>query len=157
MTRYKFFLDMKCSVWERTHFTIEAETENAAIHLAAQFATNDLYNEEIENNGLTIEDSETIYDTMETLPVEANCGKPTVEIHFSNEDDLSDNVNGSVWDSWWKLADLRTKECICGLRQGDFDPANCYQSFVQACTLWWDGRPDSEKIEIWKNYANENI
>ncbi len=52
-------------------------------------------------------------------------------------------------EEWWKQTDFETMEVITGLVQDDFDPADGYQAFVDACEGKWNSLGVEEKIHIW--------
>lgn len=96
MSIFKFFQDRKYTVWERTHFIIEADTENIAISCAVQAMKDDISTVDIENAVIVIEETETLYDTMEYICVEENAGQPTQEIYMGTPRKntlLTDNLN----------------------------------------------------------------
>ena len=148
MTRYKFSQDRKHTIWTRTHFTIDAPTQAEAIAKAATLVGQDVEDAEAEDERISIEESETLYDTMDEIPVEDNDGNSTIDIIFDNGDDLADNVTGAVWDYWWKESDDEVLESITGLRRSDFDPADGCRAFTKACEEWWNKHSDLEKIEM---------
>lgn len=80
MTRYKFSQDRKHMIWTRTHFTIDAPTQAEAIAKAATLVGQDVEDAEAEDERINIEESETLYDTMEDIPVEENSGNSTIDI-----------------------------------------------------------------------------
>ena len=149
MTRYKFSQDRKHTIWTRTHFTIDAPTQAEVIAKAATLVGQDVEDAEAEDERISIEESETLYDTMDEIPVEDNDGNSTIDIIFDNGDDLADNVTGAVWDYRWKESDDEVLESITGLRRSDFDPADGCRAFTKACEEWWNKHSELEKIEIW--------
>lgn len=54
-------------------------------------------------------------------------------------------------EQWWGGTGFRTMEYLTGYRQGDFDPQDGYQDFVDACNSWWDALSTEEKIRLWRN------
>lgn len=56
----------------------------------------DLHDTQRPEDSITIYASETLYDSMEALPVEDNNDQPTREIFFENGDDVADNVSGPI-------------------------------------------------------------
>ena len=155
MACYKFYQDKKCTVLERTFFTVEAAIEEAAIRCAGQLGKGDLYAAEMQD-GIAIDESETLYDSMEELSVDDNGDQPTVEIFVGTPRKgriIAENITGPQWRTWWRQADFATMERITGLRQSDYDPENGYQAFINACETWWNGQSEEEQIRIWKEYA----
>lgn len=109
MTSYRFYLDEKCTVWVRTYFTVEAPDRDTAASCAARIAKSDLHDTQRPEDGIAIDASETLYDSMEALPAEDNDDQPTREIFFENGDDVADNVSGPSWDAWWRQLDSGRK------------------------------------------------
>ncbi|MBP3529485.1 MAG: hypothetical protein J6K02_12605 [Alistipes sp.] len=155
MACYKFYQDKKCTVWERTFFTVEADSEEAAIRCAGQLGKGDLYAAEMQQEGIAIDESETLYDSMEELSVDDNGGQPTVEIFAGTPRKghlIAENITGPQWRRWWRQTDFPTMERITGLRQSDYDPEDGCQAFVDACEAWWSGQSEEDQIRIWKEY-----
>ena len=156
MAYYKFYQDKKCTVWERTFFTVEAGSEEAAIRFAGQFGKGDLYAAEMQEEGIGIDESETLYDSMEELSVDDNGDQPTVEIFVGTPRKgrmIAQNVSGPQWQAWWQQADFATMERATGLRQSDYAPEDGCQAFIDACNDWWAGQSEEEQIRIWKEYV----
>ena len=84
------------AIWTRTHFTIDAPTKAEAIAKAAPLVGQDVEDTEAEDEQISIEESETLYDTMDEIPVEESDGNSTIDIIFDDGDDLADNVTGAV-------------------------------------------------------------
>ena len=155
MAYYKFYQDKKCTVWERIFFTVEADSEEAAIRCAGQLGKGDLYAAEMQEEGIAIDESETLYDSMEELPVDDNGDQPTVEIFVGTPRKgrmIAQNVSGPQWRRWWWQTDFATMEHITGLRQSDYDSEGGYQAFIDACEVWWSGQSEEEQIRLWKEY-----
>ena len=53
---------------------------------------------------------------------------------------------------WWNSVEFGIMEKITGYRQSDFDPAEGYQAFVDACNECWENFSKKEKLRIWENY-----
>lgn len=140
MTSYRFYLDEKCTVWVRTYFTVEAPDRDTAASCAARIAKGDLHDTQRPEDGIAIDASETLYDSMEALPAEDNDDRPTREIFFENGDDVADNVSGPSWDAWWRQLDSGRKKRIMGLRQTNCDGE---------CDRRWAACPEAEKIAVW--------
>lgn len=155
MTCYKFYQDKKCTVWERTFFTVEADSEEAAIRCAGQLGKGDLYAAEIQEDGIAIDESETLYDSLEELLVDDNGDQPTVEIFAGTPRKghlIAENITGPQWRRWWRQIDFPTRERVTGLRQSDYALEEGYQAFVDACEAWWNGQSEEEQIRLWKEY-----
>ena len=136
MTRYKFSQDRKHTIWTRTHFTIDAPTQAEAIAKAATLVGQGVEDVEAEDEQICIEESETLYDSLEDIPVEESDGNSTIDIIFDDGDDLADNVTGTIWDYWWKESDDELLESITDLRRSDFDPEDGGRTFVEVCGEW---------------------
>lgn len=155
MACYKFYQDKKCTVWERTFFTVEAASEEAAIRCAGQLGKGDLYAAEMQEDGIAIDESETLYDSMEELSVDDNGDQPTVEIFAGTPRKghlIAENITGPQWWRWWRQTDFAMMERITGLRQSDYAPEDGYQAFVDACEAWWNRQSEEEQIRLWKEY-----
>ncbi len=50
---------------------------------------------------------------------------------------------------WWVETDFKAMERLTCYRQPDYDPADGYQTFVDTCNGWWDGKTTEEKISIY--------
>ena len=72
MKKYSFYIDNKVTVWERSHRTIEAESEEEAMKMAKDIFKDDWGQSEVE--------METLYDTQESMSVEENGGFATSEL-----------------------------------------------------------------------------
>ena len=156
MAYYKFYQDKKCTVWERTFFTVEADSEEAAIRCAGQLSKGDLYAAEMQEDGITIDESETLYDSMEELSADDNGDQPTVEIFAGTPRKghlIAENITGPQWRRWWRQIDSPTRERVTGLRQSDYAPEDGYQAFVDACEAWWNRQFAEEQIRIRKESA----
>lgn len=99
MTRYGFSQDRKHTIWIRTHFTIDAPTQAEAIAKAATLVGQDVEDAEAEDERISIEESETLYDSLENIPVEGSDGNSNIEIRLVSimGDDLDTNVAGPAW------------------------------------------------------------
>ena len=74
--RFEFYQDVKVKIWQRQHFTIEAETIEEARELAKQYANEDISCvEEVE-----VENIEWLHDTEERITPEENGGCATIEV-----------------------------------------------------------------------------
>ena len=90
MARFNFIHDEKITVWERTQFVVEAETEEEARAIAAKkakSASGIQYDDSIE-----IVNIETLDDTIEYMTPSENNNQPTVEIYINNADDVDNLV-----------------------------------------------------------------
>lgn len=80
MAKFKYYQDQLVKVWERRNFTIEAETQEEADKIAKEIAKSNyqVYTEEMDEVEFT--DQETLFDTEETISLEENNGKISMEI-----------------------------------------------------------------------------
>jgi hypothetical protein len=92
MTKWKefdFYTDEKKTIWYRVHFTVRAETEEEAHHLAKKMFDKDDYAGEDGAYG----DYEQLTDTVENMSVEEN-GMATRELYVYPEGNMiKDNLN----------------------------------------------------------------
>jgi predicted nucleic acid-binding Zn-ribbon protein len=82
MKEFDLVREEKCTVWVRTFHRLEAETIEEAIEMANQ------------SEGVDV--SETLYDTMEAIPIEQNGGYSTLEIFLNNTQDNPVFTNGKT-------------------------------------------------------------
>lgn len=79
MAQFHFYQDAKLTVWERTRFTVDAETEEEALAIARQLAQTE---ESIDNYDEIVDsDVETLADTIEYMYPADNDGQATVEVY----------------------------------------------------------------------------
>lgn len=71
---YDFYADEKKTIWYRVNFSIRAQSEEEAMHLAKQMFDKDDY-------GGSDYDWEQITDTVESMSVVDNDGWPTRELY----------------------------------------------------------------------------
>ena len=79
MKTFNFYQDKKVSIWNREHFTVEAETQEEA----NQKVLEAIKNGDISDFHHTT--SKYMYDTVEELSVDENYGNPTIEIYTTND------------------------------------------------------------------------
>ena len=84
MATFDFYVDQKCSVWERVQFEVEADT----IEEAKKKAIKLFQQGEYDMGG----DVETMYDTMEFMDLKDNNGNPTLELYY-HDNLITDNKN----------------------------------------------------------------
>jgi hypothetical protein len=76
METFEFYVDEKCTVWQRVTFEVEAETEAEAKKKAIK-----LFHKNEYDGG----DCETIYDTMEFIASpKDNGGEATMELYYDD-------------------------------------------------------------------------
>jgi hypothetical protein len=73
-----------------------------------------------------------------------NCEKHTRQVQ---ESELMRTI-----EEWWGKTDFKQMERITGYRQSDYSTEDGYQAFVDAGNVWWNGKTNNEKIEIWNEY-----
>jgi len=150
MEKYQFYLDRKVTIWERTHFSVHADSEEAAILKAAAI---DLENMETEDDPqIVISSNEVLYDTVEELPTAENNGQPTVELFMYDAkfDAISDNVAGAVWDVWWRETDRSTRERILRHRKQSSITQISESEIREQGDAWWSRLPAEERYRIWR-------
>lgn len=91
MEAFRFYQDRKVTCWERTHFEVTAENYEEAVALVKSWQGEDALCFE-DNEKVIITDGETLYDTSESLSVEENGGKPTIEVFADNGKDIINNT-----------------------------------------------------------------
>lgn len=150
MKEYQFYRDRKVTIWERTHFSVYADSEEAAILKAVAI---DLENMETEDDPqIVISADEVLYDTVEELPIAENNGQRTVELFMCDAkfDAISDNVVGVAWDTWWRETDLPTRERILRHREQIFLVQTSESEFREQSDAWWNRLPAEERYRIWR-------
>lgn len=73
MGTYRLYVDRKCTVWEREHYMIEAESETEALEKCLS--------PDVECSG-----SEFLYDTAEYMTPKDNDNYPTLEVFNKDTD-----------------------------------------------------------------------
>ena len=91
MEAFRFYQDRKVTCWERTRFEVTAENYEGAVTLVKSWQGEDVLCFE-DNEKVIITDGETLYDTSESLSVEENGGKPTIEVFADNGEDIINNT-----------------------------------------------------------------
>jgi hypothetical protein len=87
MKRFDYYLDGKYTVWQRTYFSVEAETSEEAESKIKQIVDeDDIYDEThfVEN--------EILFDTLEIMSVDENDGQTTQELFNSGDEMIWDNT-----------------------------------------------------------------
>lgn len=74
METYNLYIDCKCTIWEREHYTIEAESEIEAL-------------EKCLKAGIECDYSEYLYDTVEYMPPKDNGNCPTLEVYNNHTEE----------------------------------------------------------------------
>ena len=78
---YKFKKDSKVTVWQRDYITVEADSPEEAYALMKENALEDFSC--LNDERITYDRTETLFDTIEVLPVEENDNQATVEIYHA--------------------------------------------------------------------------
>ena len=78
MKEFEFYQDVKCTIWCRSYFTIEAESKEEALKKAQKFFNDDI-NETDESH--LVDDYEWMTDTAENMTLEQNYGFNTIEVY----------------------------------------------------------------------------
>ena len=75
--KFQYYIDTKCSIWQRAHYEIEAASLEEARAIAI---------EEAKAQSLVgFQENEFLYDTEEDLTPEENGGSPTVEMFVEGD------------------------------------------------------------------------
>ena len=90
MKTYSYYQDVKCTVWERNHFTVNATSQKEADKIAKRCVVGNVY-DQADGNTLTHVGNETIFDTIDLVPLEENHGSPTIEVYCLNHKFIADN------------------------------------------------------------------
>ena len=80
MKTYRFYQDIKVSVWQRQHFEIEAENETEAKRIAMKFKDRDVSAE------MECSHTDTLSETEEEMTVEENGGSDTIQLYLRGEE-----------------------------------------------------------------------
>ena len=79
-----FYLDSKVTIWTRSNFTVEGETEEECQRKMIEYVEkngNQIINEAYEGeDGVSFFDNEVLYETEECMNPEENDGQATIEI-----------------------------------------------------------------------------
>ncbi len=82
MATYKFYQDKKIEIWERTHFTVNADTEAEAKNIIENQNGNDTDH----MTGIVVGASEMLFETSKNISMNDNAGFATLEIYIDNGD-----------------------------------------------------------------------
>lgn len=82
METFSYYFDEKVAIWNRNHFTVDAESKEEADQIAKDY----ILEKDIDWD-IDITFSEYLYDTSSNLSVEENGGEPTLEL-YTDEDEL---------------------------------------------------------------------
>lgn len=76
--KYDFYIDEKSTIWNRSHYTVEANSEEEAIVIMKEEFENQEFDEVIFN------ENEILYDTNEYITPQQNNGNSTKELYKDN-------------------------------------------------------------------------
>lgn len=82
METFSYYFDEKVTVWNRNHFTVDAETKEEADRIAKDY----ILEKDIDWD-IDIDFSGYLYDTVESMTPEENGGSSTLEL-FTDENEL---------------------------------------------------------------------
>ena len=82
METFSYYFDEKVTVWNRNHFTVDAETKEEADKIAKDY----ILEKDIDWD-IDIDFSEYLYDTEENITPEENRGFRTLEL-YTDDDEL---------------------------------------------------------------------
>ena len=164
MPKFNFYQDIKCVVWERQHFEIEAETEDEAKRLAMAFKDVDVSSESV------FDFSETLFDTEEWLKPEQNGGRSTIELYFANEkvpfatNGYADNKQANLsFDQYKDALQVAFSETAgCNIECSYNGSAGLFQAFHKAGRLVVVHFKSSNEVyrytfnENWDSLVNHN-
>ena len=80
MKTFKFYQDIKCTIWRRQYFEIEAENVDEAKRIAMKFRDSDAVDSD------EFERSELDYDTEELMLPSENGGQETIQLYLRGEE-----------------------------------------------------------------------
>lgn len=107
MNRFRFYKDEKITIWERTYFDIEANSEEEAEKIAKSFGKH----KDIDEIGI-FKNSELLFCTEDTLSVANNGGLPTIEI-------CNDRTGDKLWDNTELYVGMKCKWIDPGINDYD--------------------------------------
>lgn len=90
METFEYYQDVKCTVWERKFFDVKASSQEEADEIAKQCTVGNVQGQNDERV-LALEEDQTIYDTMDLVPLEENHGSPTIEVYRKDNTFIADN------------------------------------------------------------------
>lgn len=95
MGKYNFYQDTKCVIWQRQHFTVEAESYEKAVMVAEKFKTQNIG---ASDESYLITDTEYNSESCEMLEVHENDYKATCELYNEIGEMMGSNLDGCVPD-----------------------------------------------------------
>lgn len=91
METFDFYQDRKVACWERTQFSIEAESYEQALEIVKSWKGKDVLCFE-DDKQVTVTDGETLYETAEGISPKENNWKSTVEVFDNKGDMIMNNI-----------------------------------------------------------------
>ncbi len=97
MATFDFYQDRKVTCWERTQFTVEAESYKEALEIVKSWNGKDVLCFE-DDEKVIITDGETLCDTAEGISPKENDWKPTIEVFDNKGDMIMNNITQISFD-----------------------------------------------------------
>ncbi|MBX9049652.1 hypothetical protein HCH04_15165 [Bacteroides thetaiotaomicron] len=91
MKTYKFFQDCKIKVWDRTHFTIEANSYEEAVAELERHKDTPVSQME-SNHNIVVTCNELQYDTQVQMKVSENEGFSTIDLYNDKCEEIMNNA-----------------------------------------------------------------
>lgn len=85
MPKYSYYQDARIITWERTHFTVDADSQEEADRIAKQQTNYDIADEQ---DGISIVNTATDCNANQLIPPAQNGGQPTIKVYWDDEDEL---------------------------------------------------------------------
>ena len=95
MSKYHFYQETKCIVWQRSHFSIEAESYEQALEVASKFKKVDI---STSDESELITNTEYNSESYEMLVPSQNEYKATCELYSSSGEMLGNNIQDCIPD-----------------------------------------------------------
>jgi len=94
-------IEFKSTIWEKNSFPDPNDINSFLLSLKNLPVNGDKYSSDIAEdlNLGEYSDNETLYDTIEEIPISENEGNYTVEIFANLADDKSRMIRTSIWDN----------------------------------------------------------
>ena len=143
MRKFDFYQDVKVTVWQRQHFTIEAESAEEARELAKQYADKDISTcDEVESDEI-----EWLCDTEEHISPEENGGCATIEV-YEREGKykgtlIADNVPKEEEERKFKAGE---HVAICDDKGNNYLAVVMYETWVNSGSNVIAVRPDKDGV-----------
>mgnify|MGYP003404522532 CR=1 FL=1 len=93
MVEKTYYLDRKFTVWERQHLVVERETQEEIDEYVENVDLSSINFHLGEDDQFDEVNVETLYDTMEYLPLAENGYQPVLELIDENMNTIKDNLN----------------------------------------------------------------